>query len=651
MNWYKKAQLGKKLLKNIEKKKQDFLEEGWTPEEVEWALNMSKKLRDTKVLRWLLKQTRNKKFKINQLAETGETEDDDKIMIALDKFKKLKDKKMISNDQADINKIEDYDALNSIVSSFEKNKINVTKELVNNIEGAKVIYAEGNVSVVQIDTFEAGKELFDGGWCVKYNETHFYNTYGPPYLMFNLYNKPYALYSAKTEDFMDTGDDPMSVGKIAPLVESLRYLTTNGHIEESGKNLISEVLIQEELINGAAERGKWGTVSKILGSDRSYSNLIKKTNLNETIIKLVQSKFEEDYGRELPKSLDYARPRWDVPKINKFFNDIPYYLDHDRFKVTDVHLAMVYAYVKDYWKNYEFLNKKLKTKIVKEEATKGFQEAIEKNPDIWWEQGIPDLKTPEMKEFTINVVADYLSGKKRFPDDKSTSSITPSLRLTWLMSDLPDELKTPEIQKMIINKKVKENINVLISNPYQYDFLEDELKTPEMEAVRTQGYRHKMLPEDVRNGLAELTWREIPQHHKTPELIHYYNDLLLKHQIDTVNRLQDQAATSGTIVDQNHYDRLEELQSNFNQSNYYPGQKNHPAYQQGYNLPVQTYGNWYKKTHIIKTAAVKYLYHGTGVQNLSTILSEGLNADADKLYDNEMEHRSIYTNLWRCLFN
>ena len=53
--------------------------------------------------------------------------------------------------------------------------------------------------------------------------------------------------------------------------------------------------------------------------------------------------------------------------------------------------------------------------------------------------------------------------------------------------------------------------------------------------------------------------------------------------------------------------------------------------------------NWYKKAQLIKIAATKYLYHGTGIQNLSTILSEGLKADADKLYDNEIEHGSIQT--------
>jgi len=53
--------------------------------------------------------------------------------------------------------------------------------------------------------------------------------------------------------------------------------------------------------------------------------------------------------------------------------------------------------------------------------------------------------------------------------------------------------------------------------------------------------------------------------------------------------------------------------------------------------------NWYKSANMIKVSNTQYLYHGTGVQNLSVILSEGLNANADKLYDDEMEHGSIRT--------
>ena len=49
--------------------------------------------------------------------------------------------------------------------------------------------------------------------------------------------------------------------------------------------------------------------------------------------------------------------------------------------------------------------------------------------------------------------------------------------------------------------------------------------------------------------------------------------------------------------------------------------------------------NWYKK--IIKLAAIQYFYHGTGSQNFSTILSQGLNEEHDLLFDNSMKYRSI----------
>jgi hypothetical protein len=50
--------------------------------------------------------------------------------------------------------------------------------------------------------------------------------------------------------------------------------------------------------------------------------------------------------------------------------------------------------------------------------------------------------------------------------------------------------------------------------------------------------------------------------------------------------------------------------------------------------------NWFKK---IKLASTKYLYHGTGIQNIPTILSQGLNVDAEKLYNQDIEHGSIRT--------
>jgi hypothetical protein len=48
--------------------------------------------------------------------------------------------------------------------------------------------------------------------------------------------------------------------------------------------------------------------------------------------------------------------------------------------------------------------------------------------------------------------------------------------------------------------------------------------------------------------------------------------------------------------------------------------------------------NWYKE---IKLASIEYFYHGTGPQNLSTILSQGLNEEHNLLFDNPIKYRSI----------
>ncbi len=53
--------------------------------------------------------------------------------------------------------------------------------------------------------------------------------------------------------------------------------------------------------------------------------------------------------------------------------------------------------------------------------------------------------------------------------------------------------------------------------------------------------------------------------------------------------------------------------------------------------------SWYKK--IIKTASIRYLYHGSSVNNLESILSEGLNNEHSSVYDetyhNEKGERSL----------
>ena len=48
--------------------------------------------------------------------------------------------------------------------------------------------------------------------------------------------------------------------------------------------------------------------------------------------------------------------------------------------------------------------------------------------------------------------------------------------------------------------------------------------------------------------------------------------------------------------------------------------------------------NWYKN---IKLASVQYMYHGTGIQNLNSVLSEGLNSQHNLLYDEDLDFGSI----------
>ena len=47
--------------------------------------------------------------------------------------------------------------------------------------------------------------------------------------------------------------------------------------------------------------------------------------------------------------------------------------------------------------------------------------------------------------------------------------------------------------------------------------------------------------------------------------------------------------------------------------------------------------NWYLE----KFAAIEYMYHGAGIQNLSSILSEGLRANAPLNYEEEIDYNSV----------
>jgi RNA:NAD 2'-phosphotransferase (TPT1/KptA family) len=50
--------------------------------------------------------------------------------------------------------------------------------------------------------------------------------------------------------------------------------------------------------------------------------------------------------------------------------------------------------------------------------------------------------------------------------------------------------------------------------------------------------------------------------------------------------------------------------------------------------------SWYK---LVKLAAVEYLYHGTSISNLPSVLSEGLNTQHGLAYDRALDYNTIRT--------
>lgn len=368
MNWYKLAK--SKLEKILEKRREISLEHGWSPSEVDWAENMSLRLQNASYFMWLLEQARNKSANI----ETGE--DDQKVFQALQAFEKYKKKGLLNPEQSDINQIKTVPDLIQIVSSFTSSRQGAEAEEINQIDGAEVLLSEGNVTVVQVDKYEAGQQLFSPGWCVQYNRRYFENTYGPPFIMFNLFNRPFALFHPKTGYFKDEHDDSMSIRDTIPLLDALEKLIKNGIIDTSKGGdiyVVEETIDKKNLINALIRQQLVPELEDILFRDLSYSSLIDPYNLTPDIINVINGVFEKEYKMEKA----YAGT------IINFYKSLPDFLNKNNFPLKPDELEVLQSQMEKFpLSTWDELPKILKTKQLKELCENAILQNVTKKKPI-----------------------------------------------------------------------------------------------------------------------------------------------------------------------------------------------------------------------------------------------------------------------------
>jgi hypothetical protein len=502
MNWYKKAQ-SKKLLKNIEKKKQISIQQGWAPEEVSWAGDISYKLGNPQYFIWLLNQTRNGSANIQT------REDDKKIFDVLQRFQKFNDKKMLSQEQSNINNFKTFPELHEMIQGFDVKQKDISNKEISQMGGAKIIYSEDDVSIVKVDDFESGEILFkDTGWCVRKKEQ--FDNYGPPFYMFKLHNKPYALYHIETSDFKDIHDGDMTFSKSTILTNSFKYLEQNNI---SLNNTMIETINKKEEINEYAIQNNIEELNNLLQEDLfNYSNLIDKFYLTPEVIKLINNLFIEE-----KKNLNFYY------NIIDFYNSIPNYLNKNNFIPTENERDIIKRNIESVAMEIDLPYQLKKDPEILEYLRQKWVNILKKYPRNNYE--LPEyLKNdPEILEALRQGWIDTLKtdpwpyGSYLLEDLKNDPDILKARRQGWLYeirrnpkiydSNLIDDLKN---DSEILEASRQSWIEHLISDPqyYYYDLPEYLKNDPEMLEAYRQGWINELeeypheystLSEDLKN--------------------------------------------------------------------------------------------------------------------------------------------------------
>ncbi|MHA1469021.1 MAG: hypothetical protein ACTSSP_00520 [Candidatus Asgardarchaeia archaeon] len=548
MSWYKKAQLSKKLLKNIEKKKQISLQKGWTPEEVNWVADISTKLNDPSYFLWLLEQTRNGSANIQT------REDDKKIFEALEKFDELKKKKLISED---INKFKTFADLYEVVKDFLEQQGRSYMQDVGSMGGAKLLYNENNISVIEVRNSKAGQELFrDSGWCVK--EPEQFDHYGPPFYLFRKYNENYALFHAKYGDFKDVADKSMRMRETIPLLPSFNFLFQSEIIDPKKQRLgdirvIPEIMQQKETTNKLCEIGDMQALDNVISSDLEYSNLIEKFNLTPEIVDLVKNNFLKTRGK-------LSKPE----EINDFYHSIPVYLDQAGILPTEQEKSIVSGamdisidrdsyemlekgyldlnYPSKIVRNLETINnlyrklhKSLKTDKIKREAVRWNKMIIKSAPEAieLWAMLPEELKRECLPEAQKGAADEIRRDPKLYYDPEQQKQIPPELitenlknasyrgvlqllpkkpYLSWEQK-IPPEFRTDDFDNILYEARIK-GVPTKFSS---WEDMDEIFKTKEL-----WNKFYSLALNSIQNSYSPSIISRIPDEFKTEELIALY---------------------------------------------------------------------------------------------------------------------------------
>ena len=293
MNWYK-------ILKLANRKEYLIKKLGIPKEIVDWAYDLSKQIEPKGIyIQWLSRLAQNNIIRPQ--------EDDTKLLEKLKLFHKLKKIKKI--DRTDINSFKTYGELAQYLEPFISEDIESKrgKEKRLETEGIVSMLKEGNVEIIRLDTEQSAANLCrNTEWCIK--DPKYFREYKPPFYVFLLNNKPYALLHVDSTQFKDVYDDSINSKTIAPIIKSIEKFLEIYPGEFKGNYnyelaIIQEALRKKRTIQKVIESGNEQDVIRELLIDKNLYNYIDDEYRTENIKNIMV----DYYNKEIKKILEILK--------------------------------------------------------------------------------------------------------------------------------------------------------------------------------------------------------------------------------------------------------------------------------------------------------------------------------------------------------
>jgi hypothetical protein len=415
MNWYKKT------LKLADKK--DYLIKKGIPKNiVDWAELLSIQINNKLTyLEWISRLAQKNIVRMK--------EDDSKIIETLQLFDNLKNTNKI--DKKDINQFKSYGDLVKYLAPFENQNV---KEEELDTEGVETVLKNKNVEVLKIETEQAASKLCKNTkWCIKNPKS--FKEHGPPFFMFLLNGKPYALLHEKSGQFKDIYDNKIKEDSILPILKTSTEL-----VKKYNMSLAREL----KLIYDNAETNN----KKIL-----YPNMAEGYKIDLLDYPEEYEHMPEEF-KNIPGMKDIARKGWEnyIYMTPGEYNNLPKEFDNLKMKniaikgvkynlITNSHMEM------ELLPTYQdILGIDINTIILlinKVLNTTDFDEYI---PERY--KNIPEIRNTYIKKWVKNI-------------------------LSWEDENVPEDLqKEPAIQNAIIQAWK----NAVLEDPNEYNIVPEQLK-------------------------------------------------------------------------------------------------------------------------------------------------------------------------------